>query len=778
MRALWWATFALIMSEGWKEKPVPAILLRAMPDTAAASDAGTPRRPLIYVSYSRHDRKLVEQMLAVVRGLMPDTEIFYDVLIPAGDNFGDTLMQRLEEATVVLFCLSPDSLKSRYCRRELETALAQPGKRLIPIILTPCDWFGTPLATFRALPRDAKPVSTWRSRDEAFHDIARRIQAVVAPSAAAPPDATATLPAGHTARVRRVVASPDGTRAISASDDGNAIVWDLATMQPAAAARHEQPVTDLAIAANGRTVLTVSGKTLLQWDTVSNERVVRPLVTKKALVGSERAAPARADPPAASGAPGRAADSADTSSLPDALAQFESALNVVRTSLPLHIADLATALRVFEEFRSWNVGRRGPAGDFETEVRRWLELQASFDLTTRYSAIVAAVEAARAHHWTPDPADALLASVGQGPEPAAALANRRAQLADELADARRRVEASSGSDQEASAPTSTPTRRWLLAAEVESLNRVDHLLATTRGSEPLGVRFNRALARGREEGLAEGTIGRSGGLEHAIEEAVDLKHACEALQQASAAAPASGADLNELTGNLVKTARDLQQLSSELPENFFYRLAHGKPEEQDALAAAFNELLALMTPARWAYRDIRLRADLPEGAPQLGLQTVEGAPADLLFNTAELNASAQVLFLLLAPRLQNDLRLLVLDDPLQNMDELTVIRLGRALAKLRIFYPEDWSVLAFFHGEENIARIRDEAPCHIYHLPWLQTAAVGEAPIEPLSGRHKTDWQKLTSGVIADPPVRGAGSAPRSAARPPGGQPSVPQGAA
>ena len=255
--------------------------------------------------------------------------------------------------------------------------------------------------------------------------------------------------------------------------------------------------------------------------------------------------------------------------------------------------------------------------------------------------------------------------------------------------------------------------------------------------------------------MAEGTIGRSGGLDRALDEAVDMKHACEALQQASVAGTSSGADVNVLSATLVATARQLQKLSSDLPANFFYRLARSNPQEQDALAAAFNELLALMTPARWAYRDIRLRAELPDGSPSLGLQTVEGAPADLLFNTAELNASALVLFLLLAPRLPNDLRLLILDDPLQNMDELTVITLGRALAKLRAFYPKYWTVLAFFHGEENIQRIRDEAPCHVYHLPWLQTSAAGTAvPIEPVEADDKVVWQELTPGVIADPPPR------------------------
>jgi len=450
----------------------------------------------------------------------------------------------------------------------------------------------------------------------------------------------------------------------------------------------------------------------------------------------------------------------DVSALPDALARFESALNVVRASLPLHIADITTVLRVFQEFGSWNVGRRGPVGDFEANLRRWLELQALLDLTGRYAEIATSVGEAVARQWIPDQHDALLASVATPPSLAADLAKRRSEISEQLLDARWRVEAGGDPGTEALAPSPAPTRRWLLPTEVESLNRVGVFLKATKSEEPLGLRFNRALASGREEGLADGRIGRAGGLDNAIEEMLEMKIACEALQQSSAKSAPSGAEVNQLTSDLVQLSRELQKVSKELPENFFYRLAHGDRQEQDALAAAFNELLALMTPARWAYRDIRLRADLPNGSPQLGLQTVEGAPADLLFNTAELNASALVLFLLLAPRLPNDLRLLVLDDPLQNMDELTVITLGRALAKLRTFYPKDWTVLAFFHGEENITRIRDEAPCHLYHLPWLQPAAAGETTIDVVPGDDHTTWQTLSTRVIADPPSRAPRLAP------------------
>ncbi len=50
--------------------------------------------------------------------------------------------------------------------------------QVIPVVLRPVDWSLAPFATLQALPRDAKPVTTWRNQDEAFADIARGIRQV------------------------------------------------------------------------------------------------------------------------------------------------------------------------------------------------------------------------------------------------------------------------------------------------------------------------------------------------------------------------------------------------------------------------------------------------------------------------------------------------------------------------------------------------------------------------------------------------------------------------
>ena len=51
--------------------------------------------------------------------------------------------------------------------------------RDIPVILKPGDWQGAPFGRLPALPRDGKPVTTWRNRDAAHVDVARGIRQAV-----------------------------------------------------------------------------------------------------------------------------------------------------------------------------------------------------------------------------------------------------------------------------------------------------------------------------------------------------------------------------------------------------------------------------------------------------------------------------------------------------------------------------------------------------------------------------------------------------------------------
>src|SRR6202011_4498990 len=51
--------------------------------------------------------------------------------------------------------------------------------RVIPILLRPTDWKGVPFEKLQVLPTDAKPVTKWQNRDDAFLDITRGIRNAV-----------------------------------------------------------------------------------------------------------------------------------------------------------------------------------------------------------------------------------------------------------------------------------------------------------------------------------------------------------------------------------------------------------------------------------------------------------------------------------------------------------------------------------------------------------------------------------------------------------------------
>jgi hypothetical protein len=50
---------------------------------------------------------------------------------------------------------------------------------VIPIALRPADWTGAPFAGLQALPRDAKPITKWDDRDEAWTDVAKGLRKVI-----------------------------------------------------------------------------------------------------------------------------------------------------------------------------------------------------------------------------------------------------------------------------------------------------------------------------------------------------------------------------------------------------------------------------------------------------------------------------------------------------------------------------------------------------------------------------------------------------------------------
>lgn len=136
----------------------------------------------VFFSYSHRDEDMrdgLEKHLALLIRANIITS-WHDRRIPAGNELVDEIDHHLTTAHVILLLISADFLASDYCYGiEMTKAMerhAQGTARVIPIILHACDWSDAPFSRLQSLPKDAKPISSWRNRHEAFAAVARGIR--------------------------------------------------------------------------------------------------------------------------------------------------------------------------------------------------------------------------------------------------------------------------------------------------------------------------------------------------------------------------------------------------------------------------------------------------------------------------------------------------------------------------------------------------------------------------------------------------------------------------
>lgn len=139
----------------------------------------------IFISYSRKDiaykEELVEFLAPMRRqGLIND---WHDKNIIPGEKWEDELLEELATTDVVVFLISPSFLNSDYIDRvEIKNALKRQQEgtvSIVPILVRPSFFKDTELASFMALPSDAKSVSEHKSRDKAWLEITEGLKRVI-----------------------------------------------------------------------------------------------------------------------------------------------------------------------------------------------------------------------------------------------------------------------------------------------------------------------------------------------------------------------------------------------------------------------------------------------------------------------------------------------------------------------------------------------------------------------------------------------------------------------
>lgn len=138
----------------------------------------------VFYSYSHRDEKFRDELEKSLTMLKRDGIItgWHDRKIGGGEEWAGAIDEHINSARIILLLISADFLASDYCydievKRAMERHEA--GEALvIPVILRPVDWSSAPFGKLQGFPKDAKPITKWSNRDEAFKDVALGIRKV------------------------------------------------------------------------------------------------------------------------------------------------------------------------------------------------------------------------------------------------------------------------------------------------------------------------------------------------------------------------------------------------------------------------------------------------------------------------------------------------------------------------------------------------------------------------------------------------------------------------
>lgn len=139
----------------------------------------------IFFCYAHEDILLLNRLKSHLSSMQRQRiiDVWHDRDISAGTEWERQISEQLNSAEVILLLVSPYFIASDYCySKEMKRAMErhESGEaRVIPILLRPVQWTLAPFSKLQVLPTNARPVTRWGDREEAFFNIAEGIRKVV-----------------------------------------------------------------------------------------------------------------------------------------------------------------------------------------------------------------------------------------------------------------------------------------------------------------------------------------------------------------------------------------------------------------------------------------------------------------------------------------------------------------------------------------------------------------------------------------------------------------------
>jgi len=151
------------------------------------TEAGMAKRnPLsVFICYAHANERTVKQFIPSLKVLARRGYIapWRDTDLVPGEDWDDTIKERLKEADIILLMVSTDFLASKYISEEerpLAMSLMEEGKAVVvPVLLLPCSWRDEDFARLEKLPRKDDPISSINPRDAAWFMVEEGVKKVV-----------------------------------------------------------------------------------------------------------------------------------------------------------------------------------------------------------------------------------------------------------------------------------------------------------------------------------------------------------------------------------------------------------------------------------------------------------------------------------------------------------------------------------------------------------------------------------------------------------------------
>jgi len=138
----------------------------------------------IFIFYSQQDEAFKNELAMHLANLKQHGRIraWQDRDIDIETEWDTEIQQQFEAAEIILLLITTHFLASDYYFDwgvRIMQRYNERTARVIPIIVEPCYWQGTPFSMLQVVPKDTKPITTWSDQNEAFLNVVQGICRVI-----------------------------------------------------------------------------------------------------------------------------------------------------------------------------------------------------------------------------------------------------------------------------------------------------------------------------------------------------------------------------------------------------------------------------------------------------------------------------------------------------------------------------------------------------------------------------------------------------------------------